>query len=204
MNALLEGVSGELRTLEFKESFKWVIPENAMTEIQAKTLKTLLAFCNTPQGGALIVGVTDNGASQHNLTGVGDEEKATFQDTEAIARQIDSFSSSAFDYDIGIGAFDSKEYIVFTVSEFRSVPVQCAKDLVLYGTKQMLQKHAIYTRSGKSQPETIMATPLEVREIITMAEERDEQFINKFRPTTPSEPVQTDIERYDALDRDLL
>lgn len=203
MAELLEGVSGERRSLEFKEGFSWMSRGSQMGHIQATTIKTLLGLSNTPKGGVLIIGVTDNGVSQHDFVGVDDIMKASFQNTEAIASQLDSFATSSMDYELGIGSYDDKEYIVFTVSEFPVAPVQCAKECVI-GNGKILQQHALYVRSSKALPSTIMATPIELREIITMVEERDEQFIKRFAPIQSQVSIPTDIERYDALDGDLL
>lgn len=202
MAALFEGAS-ERRGLEFKEGFTWVARASGMSHIQCTVVKSLIAMCNTPKGGILVIGVTDNGASQHDFVGVDEAAKASFQDTEKIASLLDSFATSPMDYEVGIGTLDSKEYIVFTVSEFRTQPVQCAKEHI-HGSTVMLRRHALYARSSKAKPETIDASPAELREIITMAEERDEQFMRKFVPAQPQTALPTDTERYDALDEDLI
>lgn len=202
MAALFEGAS-ERRGLEFKESFAWAARASNMSHIQATVVKSLLAMCNTPKGGVLVIGVTDDGASQHDFVGIDAAAKASFQDTEKVASLLDSFATSPMDYEVGIGTHDGKEYIVFTVSEFRTQPVQCAKEHK-QGSTIMLRRHALYTRSSKAKPETIDASPAELREIITMAEERDEQFVRKFVSAQPQPAVPTDTERYDALDEDLI
>jgi len=202
MAELFEGAS-ERRGLEFKESFVWAARAGSMSHIQATVVKSLLAMCNTPKGGVLVIGVTDDGASRHDFVGIDSAAKASFHDTEKIASLIDSFATSPIDYEIGLGIHGGKEYIVFTVSEFRIQPVQCAKEHVHKGTI-MLRRHALYTRSSKAKPETIDASPAELREIITMTEERDEQFIRKFAPAGPQPTLPSDTERYDALDKDLI
>ncbi|HEX6508483.1 MAG TPA: RNA-binding domain-containing protein [Chloroflexota bacterium] len=58
--SMIEG--GESDTLEFKSSIRWDMRENTVNPVLEKVIvKTVAGFLNSAQGGALLVGVSDDG-----------------------------------------------------------------------------------------------------------------------------------------------
>lgn len=206
---LLEGMGGEARSLEFKTGFSWALNGSAITFAQACTIKAVLGFTNTRYGGNIIVGIDDDGHSHLTYTGVTDGMIASFQDYEQVQQQLDSFADGPMVYEVGVGEYDGKKYIVVSVSEFAELPVLCTKDLKTNQNKQVLTKNDMYTRSKRSKPSTIKATGLELREIIRMAHEKDRdavmELVRSLQPAIPpaSRPAATATAPYEALDEDL-
>lgn len=200
IRGLLEGVGSESRFLEFKEDYEWKNGDTSMTFIQAKTLKTILALSNTENGGYIIIGIKETGNSQFNFTGISSANEVSFQDTEQIARTVDSLSTGHIDFEVGVGQYDSKRYIVFSVKQFNRMPNFAARDLSI-NRQLIIAKNDIYVRANSAQPQTIKMSPDEFRDIVTLVESKDESFVKRFLP--PSDTTDDQTLEYEQLDGDL-
>jgi predicted HTH transcriptional regulator len=204
---LLEGTVGEARGLEFKTGFSWELNGSAVTFAQACTIRAVLGLTNTRYGGNIILGIGDDGHSHFTYDGLADDMVASFQDYEQIQQQLDAFADGPMIYEMGVGEYDSKKYIVISVGEFAELPVLCTKDLKTDQGKQVLTKGDMYVRSKRSKSSTIKATGLELREIIRMAHEKDQdaimELVRSLQQTAPADSQAPASEPYDELDKDL-
>jgi len=203
---LLEGTAGEARSLEFKIGFSWSNNETAVSFTQACVIKGVLGFTNTRYGGTIVIGIKDDGHGNIEYIGVTAEMIESFNDYEQVQQKLDSFADGPLNYEMGVGEFGGKQYIVVTVSEFTQRPVICAKDLKTDHGKQVLIKGDIYARSMRSKPSTIKATSLELSEIIKMAHEKDRdavmELIRAVQQTAPlAQP--NSPSPYTEMDQDL-
>lgn len=197
---LLEGVGSESRFLEFKENYKWENSDASVTFIQAKTLKTILALSNTENGGYIIIGIKELENSQFDFRGVSSSNETSFQDTEQIARIVDGISSGHIDFEVGVGEYNGKRYIIFSVKQFNRMPNFAARDLTING-QLVIAKNNIYVRANSAQPQTIKMSPDEFRDIVTLVESKDELFVKRFLPS--SETSDEVGSEYEQLDGDL-
>lgn len=197
---LLEGVGSESRALEFKESYEWKNSDASMTFIQAKTLKTILAMSNTENGGYIVIGIKELSNSQFDFTGVSAINESSFQDTERIARTVDGLSSGHIDFEIGVGEYQNKRYIVFSIKQFNRMPNFAARNLGING-HMIIAENDVYVRANSAQPQTIKMTPDEFRDIVTLIESRDESFVRRFLPSPEISKDQGS--EYEELDGDL-
>lgn len=66
---------GESEELEFKETLRWDIREGRINKaLEDVIIKTLAAFANSPDGGSLLIGVSDDGEAvglEHDYNGLG-------------------------------------------------------------------------------------------------------------------------------------
>lgn len=170
----LAGAAGEARNLEFKAGFSWELKN--MSWIQAKTIKAILGLTNTRYGGTVIIGIHDNARSGFTYDGVTGDMVKSFGVYEQVQQHLDSFADGPMIYEMGVGEYDSKTYIVVNVSEFEEFPVLCAKDFQ-HGGKPLLTKGDMYVRSKRAKPATIKATNAELREIVQMAHRKNRTAI---------------------------
>jgi hypothetical protein len=109
---------------------------------------------------------------------------------------------------MGVGVYNSKNFIVVTVSEFEEFPVLCAKDCKV-NDKIQLVKGDLYVRSKRAKPATIKATNLEFREIVQMAHIKSRtatsELVGALREGLIAAPQDANhhYEPYEQLDGDL-
>lgn len=201
MRELIEGVGGESRKLEYKESFEWHNSDSSIEWIQAKTIKTILALANNESGGSIVIGVKEKPNSAFDFVGMKEEHVSSFDDTESIKTKIDDLSTGHVDFDIRLGKVEDKKFIVITVKEFRLMPIFAARDLPVKG-ELVIKKDDIYVRSNTAKPQTKKITVDEFRDLVTLVETKDESYIKRFSPYVGGK-IESDDKRYEELDKDL-
>ncbi len=203
---ILEGTAGEARNLEFKVGFKWTNNESSVTFVQACVIKSVLGFTNTRYGGTLIIGIKDDGHGNIEYSGIDSDVIDSFHDYEQVQQKLDSFADGPLSYEMGVGEYNGKQYIVVNVSEFAAMPVLCTKDLQTDQDKQILTRHDLYVRSMRSKPSTVKATTLELREVIRMTQEKDRdgimELVRSVQQIVP-QPQSTSTTPYEEMDEDL-
>lgn len=195
--ALLEG-STERRNLEFKSPFSWSDLDRLW--LRERTIRAILAMSNTPNGGNIVIGVDENERKQPRLTGMSAAEIASFENGEAIKGTVDSFASLGTEFEVSIGLFQARTFVIITVSEFDRRPVICARDGELTGKagdeKRVLRKGDIYTRSRRGEPRSDRITDNELDELLDL-------WASK-RPPTARPPVASTDDRSEDLYNDAL
>lgn len=205
---ILEGTAGETRSLEFKTGFSWGFSNGATTFAQACTIRAVLGFTNTRYGGNIIIGIDDDGHGNLTYTGVTQEMIDSFANYEQVQQQLDSFADGPMIYEMGVGEYDSKKYIVVTISEFAELPVLATKNLKTDLDKIVITQGDMYARSGRSKPSTVKVTGLELREIIRMTHEKNRdsimELVRSFRQlSAATQPLADAAAPYETMDGDL-
>jgi len=161
---LLEAASYEVRNTEFKSPFAWTGARSRWLKEQCT--RTVLGMSNTRSGGDLVIGIEEGKNKQVRLKGLTDKQVSTFEDYDGIKGFIDGFASPNTIFDLSLGIYRNKKFVVFNIQDFEEIPVICRKN---GQEKDILRKDDIYVRSKKAQYSTIRAGELELREIIDMA-----------------------------------
>jgi len=169
MRKLLEGVDGERSDLEFKPPFTWgVVKPKADEDIwcQERVIRGILGLNHHSLGGVLIVGIEEKDNHKILIKGLSTKQLQSFQDTERLRSNVDSFSSEKINYEIGVGDWPNSssklvKLVVVTVEQFGHYATLCTHN----GQTDQLREGAIYVRPVKGQPRTIEVTPQEFREL---------------------------------------
>ena len=165
--AILLEAGYETRSIEYKAPFLW--SDNNSRWLKEKVVRAVLGMTNTRTGGQIIIGISEN-QNRIILEGLSDEQLSSFNDYDGIKGYIDGFSYSGTIFDISYGSFENKKFIVFTIQEFYEIPAICKKN---GSEKNILKKDIIYSRSIKAPYSTIPVTDMELREIIHMAVDKE-------------------------------
>lgn len=150
----------EERNLEYKGCVKWNDPN-----IKAKITKTVLGMSNIPDGGAIVIGVEQNGESFHP-TGLQPADLDSFKQDD-VSSFINEYADPFAEITISRVTHQGSDFVVIQVKEFTEIPVICKKD-GLNG----LRRGAIYTRPRRKNETTEVPSQVEMREIIEKATEK--------------------------------
>lgn len=154
----LTQLAKEGRNLEFKRSASW-----ESSEFKAKIVKSILAFSNVRDGGAIVIGVERQADQTYAFKGIVQEHLETYsedQRSRIVAEYADPYARFMLDK----AEFDGKTYLIILVSEFNEIPVICKRD----GASN-LRKGAFYTRTYRIPESAEVPSQTELREILEMA-----------------------------------
>jgi hypothetical protein len=211
---LIERQDDESLSVEFKGPLKWENNQASMSWLQAKCIKAVLGFSNTPGGGLVLIGINDDGKGNREFVGLTPEMVESFNNTEAIQECIDKYADGPLSYSLKtiIHKADKEEqtYIAITVNEFDDMPNLCTRDFYIVKTNRdkdyILRKHDMYTRARKGRFSTIKATALELRSIVSLAHRKTEDdILQLFEFITGNSVPSTKTKKspYEDLDIDL-
>ena len=116
----------ELRNIEHKPPFAWNGERSQW--VMEKIIRAILAMTNTRYGGQIIIGIEVGDDRSVNLKGVTDEQLKSFDDFDGVKGVVDGYSFTNTDFDISLGAHESKKFVVFTIQEFSEIPAICRKN----------------------------------------------------------------------------
>jgi len=169
MEKILEGNTENLN-LEFKESFDF----EESVWAREKLIRAILAMSNTKSGGFVIVGIKDN--KPFDFVGVTAEHLNKFvTKIEELKAKVESFANFQADYEIGIGTYRKKRYLIFDIREFYLNPIICRKNGE--HKDKILEEGAIYIRTLKDKPSSIkLINPVDVQDFMTRG--MDKQITN--------------------------
>jgi predicted HTH transcriptional regulator len=154
----LTQLAKEGRNLEFKRSTPW-----ELSEFKAKIVKSILAFSNVRDGGAIVIGVECQPDQSYRFTGITAEHLATYTEdhlASVVAEYADPYAKFAVDK----ADVDGNTYLIILVSEFDEIPVICKRDGACN-----LRKGAFYTRTYRIPESAEVPSQTELREILEMA-----------------------------------
>lgn len=110
----------ESQSVDFKESASW-------HALQHKIIRTTLAMANLRDGGIIVIGASERG-DRWELTGISDEDLATYEVDEVIDA-IHRFASPSVDVRLVLVPYrDSRIFLTLQVFEFADTPVVCRRD----------------------------------------------------------------------------
>ena len=158
----LTQLAREGRNLEFKRSAPWDSPE-----FRAKIVKSILAFSNVRDGGAIVIGVERQTDQTYRFVGVEPGHLTQYSD-DHIASVVAEFADPYAKFSLEVAEFDNKTFIVILVDQFDGIPVICKRDGLAN-----LRKGAIYTRTHRIPESAEVPSQTELREILDMAVDKE-------------------------------
>ena len=174
LEQILQGNSENLN-LEFKASFDF--EKNLWT--REKLIRAILAMSNTRNGGYIIIGVAENNNHIPDYKGLEDEHLSLFKSKiEDLKSKVESFSSSPVSYDIGVGKYKEKSFILITVTEFYLNPLICRKNGE--NKDKILEEGAIYVRTLKDKPSSNKLTnPVDIQDFLERSSDKQISNLHK-------------------------
>lgn len=165
--------SGENGQVDSKAPTRWDGAEES-----AKLAKDILAFANSRDGGAIVIGKQERDDGGFELVGVSDEQAATFETTK-IAQWINSRCEPSVELTAHVVTHESRRFVVITVAEFREMPVICTKPFQRGPKDQpLLSQGAIYVRTANATSEPLR-DPKDVRVLVGLATRKQGDVIVK-------------------------
>jgi predicted HTH transcriptional regulator len=168
---ILQGNSENLN-LEFKSTFNF--EENIWA--RERLIRSILAMSNTRDGGYILIGVKENADKSLDLSGLDETHLKLFKTkVEDLKSKVESFSSSPVSYEIGLGDYRGKKFILISVTEFMVNPLICRKN----GEHEdkHLEEGSIYVRTLKDKPSSVKLTnPVDIQDFLERTS--DKQILN--------------------------
>lgn len=154
----LTQLAKERRNLEFKRSTPW-----GSSDFKAKIVKSILAFSNVRDGGAIVIGVERQADQTYTFKGISQEHLSTYSE-DHISSIVAEYADPYAKFILEKAEVDGNTYLIILVSEFDEIPVICKRD----GASN-LRKGAIYTRTYRIPESAEVPSQTELREILEMA-----------------------------------
>lgn len=202
-NLLISIFSGatETRSLEFKEGFNWDAQESK--KLREELIKAILAMSNTPNGGAIILGIrTDTKKKKIFSDGLFLKDAGSFtKNHEHIKTIVYGYCQRPIDFEIKNERHpDNKDkwFVVFQVSEFSKWPtvtIKQGKAIEENRKTKVIENHVIYTRSKLAQWSSKKAGPQELEDIIEIAVKKYDAHIQSLG-YTKNRPRDKEIENW--------
>lgn len=182
----------ETKNLDYKEGFNW----NSKKAEKLKLIKDILSMANTKDGGEIIIGVRD---SNYMFTGLLDDDYASFDQTK-VNELLEGYAEPIHVCHVVKKEVDGKKVVCIRVPEFSDFPVICKREYKDLQGKMILEKAAIYARTGKATSEKICSVT-EMSNLINMVIERRNNEIESERAEAEKETGQ-ELKRSEAISND--
>ncbi|HEY5695348.1 MAG TPA: RNA-binding domain-containing protein [Candidatus Saccharimonadales bacterium] len=192
--------------LEYKRGFIWSEGDADMTEEQARTIRAVLAFTNSRGAGTLIIGVNDDTHGNLDFVGCTPEQMASFNDLDKVQECINKYSSEPLSYTIKLFAVEKedgseRQFVAIQINEFGKYPTLCIQDWPkgqrqLPKSKYKLIRDDMYVRGLKGKPSSKKATELELRRILDMVEDKNEERLVELFDNITEKTVKRFLEKY--------
>ncbi len=180
----------ETRHREYKQSQSW-----DDKEFRAKIVRSILAMANTPDGGAVVIGMRQDDDGSFLKDGIDPEHRKTLG-FEEMRDWVDRYADPFADFSIRAHEEDGKSFLIITVREFDQHPVICKRD-----GPSGLEKGAIFVRTRNRRPESArIPDHVHLRELIDRAIDKGERALRARGYVRPEETAETE---FDAEIKDL-
>jgi predicted HTH transcriptional regulator len=148
----------ESQSADFKQSAPW-------SALQHKIIRTALAMANLRDGGIIIIGASESG-DRWELTGISDEDLATYEVDEVIDA-IHRFASPSVDVRLVLVPYrGSRIFLTLQVFEFADTPVVCRRD------GPGLKQGAVYVRPPGVARTTEVRSADQMHDLLELAAEK--------------------------------
>lgn len=174
MEQILQG-NVENINLEFKSSFDF----NTNDWAKERLIRSILAMSNTRNGGFIVIGIKEENNKSYSYEGLNNNHLLLFKSKmEDLKSQIESFSSSSVNYEIGLGKYRNKDFILISVTEFFLNPVICNKNGK--HKDKHLEEGAIYIRTLKDKPSSVkLVNPIDIQDFLERVVDKQILNLNK-------------------------
>ncbi|MDD3118644.1 MAG: ATP-binding protein [Victivallales bacterium] len=131
----------ESEELDYKAAQNWSELSRAG---KAKFVRHCMALANT-KGGYIVVGVGEDASGRPCVyTGLTEKQSRSFDPT-AVGNFINNYADPEIDFSLERPLVDGRQYAVFVVRRFNSLPHVCS-----YGCETELQQGVLYIRSAEA------------------------------------------------------
>jgi predicted HTH transcriptional regulator len=148
----------EERNLEYKTSMNWNTDET-----KTKLAKSIMAMANIKDGGAIILGVTEEAPGKFVPTGMSEEDERSFNQ-DSVSEYVNKYADPFVELKVEKHIEGDKRFVIVQVQEFEELPVVCKKD-----HSGVLKRGDLYTRSRHKHESVQVPSQTEMREILDMA-----------------------------------
>jgi hypothetical protein len=156
----------EERNLEYKGGMNWADPNT-----KAHITKTVLSMSNIRDGGAIVIGIEQDG-EVFRLTGLQATDLDSFTQ-DGVSSHVNQYADPFAEITVSKATHASLNFVVIQVKEFPELPVICKRN-----GAGGLRQGAIYTRTHRMHESTEVQTQTEMREIIDAAIEKRIRSLN--------------------------
>jgi predicted HTH transcriptional regulator len=177
----------ESANVDFKRSESW-------SSLEMTLVKSMLGMGNLADGGLVIVGVAESGATWE-LTGIQPDHLATF-DVDVMADSFGMRISPSPDITIVTHTRDGRLYLAVAIAEFVEHPFVCAKD---GPPGSGLQRGRIYHRptSGRPRTESVINAD-DMRDMLRLAIDKGvKRYVERVRGSGFVEIVESAGDHFD-------
>ncbi len=169
MASILEGNTESL-TLEFKESFDFKDVNSLW--MRDCLIRAILAMSNTRTGGQVVIGIKEKN-NRFKFVGMKKIHLLRLSEDD-LKTKVEFFSNSPVDYDVHVGSYKRKKFVVITVREFSRYPSICknnGESKTENGKpKNVLEIGTIYIRTIKEKPSSVkLLDPSDVQDFVERA-----------------------------------
>lgn len=160
--AAIIDVGYEQRGIEFKGA-----GERTDRAFLANVARAVLALANQRDGGYVIVGLSEDGVDAPT-SGLTDEQLQQWLSFDDVSDQINAYADPPVRIQLGRGQLPNGHSVaIIEVAEFSEIPILSKKDY-----PQRIVAKQLYTRSMAKPESSALLTQNELREIITLATEK--------------------------------
>ena len=192
--------SGESDNIDAKGPMTWD------GSVQSASLtKDIVAFCNSADGGVIVVGKRETAPGEFDYTGLTPEEAASFETTK-VANWINNRFSPPLRLVCYRQEFRGKTFIVITVQEFDDIPALCVKSFQdpTNCKDHILREGTIYIRNRNAESKPV-GTVDEWRAIIGLAtKKRGNELLSVFSAMLKGKPLLEQPSDAEQFDRELV
>jgi len=147
----------EERNLEYKGNVNW-----KTKSMQAKLIKTIMAFSNIPNGGAIVLGVEQKG-ERFVLAGLSADNFDSYKQDD-ISELVNSYADPYVELTVTKVPHEKSNFVIIQVNEFAELPIICKKN-----GPEGLKRGSIYVRPRRKNETVIIPSQVEMRELLNRA-----------------------------------
>ena len=133
--------------------------------------KNILAMANIPDGGAIVIGVEQEGEA-FPPTGLQPPDRDSFTQ-DGVSSHVNEFADPFVEVAVSKVSHEGSDFIVIQVEGFMELPVICKKD-----GPGGLRRGAVYTRPRRRHEAAEVPSQVEMREILDRAVEKGTRVLH--------------------------
>ena len=133
---------------------------------KAKITRTILGMSNIRDGGAVVIGVAQDGEN-FLPEGANPSDVGSFAQ-DLVAEWVNGYADPFAEVTVSRVSHKHSSFVVIQVAEFTEIPVVCKQN----GPFDFLRRGAIYTRSRRKHETVEVPSQVEMRELLDLSIEK--------------------------------